>query len=160
MDGGRLGGHAVSSLAPEDGSLLIYNAAQGQWRPYQEGDTVWLDAAKTRGLKFTATDEIITTGTTTFLGTDGGIVLNPSDTDDTYIAALTGTTLDFIVKNHELFVMKYSGGAAYLGFYGATPVVKSGAIADAAGGATVDAEARTALNALLGAMRNLGLLTP
>lgn len=45
-----------------------------------------------------------------------------------------------------------------LGFFGATPAAQPVAVADAAGGATVDAEARTALNALLARLRTLGLI--
>lgn len=41
-------------------------------------------------------------------------------------------------------------------FHGATPVVQATAIADAAGGATIDTEARTAINALLAALRSRG----
>jgi hypothetical protein len=50
--------------------------------------------------------------------------------------------------------------ATGLGVFGATPVARSAAIANAAGGATVDAEARTALNALLAYLRTFGLITP
>lgn len=45
-----------------------------------------------------------------------------------------------------------------LGFFGATPAAQPVAVADAAGGATVDAEARTALNDLLARLRTLGLI--
>lgn len=44
------------------------------------------------------------------------------------------------------------------GFFGAPPASQPTAVADAAGGATVDAEARTALNALLARLRTLGLI--
>jgi hypothetical protein len=50
--------------------------------------------------------------------------------------------------------------ATGLGVFGAAPVARSAAIANAAGGATVDAEARTALNALLTYLRTFGLITP
>jgi hypothetical protein len=49
-----------------------------------------------------------------------------------------------------------------VGFYGDTGAARAGAIADAAGGAVIDAEARTAINALLAAMRattGVGLIT-
>jgi hypothetical protein len=45
-----------------------------------------------------------------------------------------------------------------LGFFDAAAVVKQSAVADAAGGIVVDAEARTALNALLARIRNYGLI--
>lgn len=49
-------------------------------------------------------------------------------------------------------------GAGSLGFFAAVGTGQVGAIADAAGGATVDAEARTALNSLLAACRGYGLI--
>lgn len=47
---------------------------------------------------------------------------------------------------------------AGLGFFGATPAAQPTAVADAAGGATVDAEARTAINDLLARLRTLGII--
>lgn len=47
---------------------------------------------------------------------------------------------------------------AKIGFWNSTPVVQPTAVADAAGGATIDAEARTALNALLAKLRTIGLI--
>ena len=49
-------------------------------------------------------------------------------------------------------------GNGTLGFFNTTPATRPAAIADASGGATIDAEARTALNALLAGMRSLGLI--
>lgn len=46
------------------------------------------------------------------------------------------------------------------GMGGATPIPQGAAITDAAGGATVDAEARTALNALLAQLRLFGFIAP
>jgi len=46
------------------------------------------------------------------------------------------------------------------GMGGATPIGRGAAIANAAGGATVDAEARTALNALLAQLRLFGFIAP
>lgn len=46
------------------------------------------------------------------------------------------------------------------GMGGATPIGRGAAIADAAGGATVDDEARTALNALLAQLRLFGFIAP
>lgn len=53
----------------------------------------------------------------------------------------------------------YVSGAPRLSFFpGSTPVVQQTAVADAAGGAVIDAEARTAINALLARMRNYVLI--
>lgn len=48
--------------------------------------------------------------------------------------------------------------AALIGFYGTTPTAQHAAIPDAAGGATVDAEARAAVNAALDALRDIGIV--
>jgi hypothetical protein len=45
-----------------------------------------------------------------------------------------------------------------LGFYGATPIVQGASVADATGGAVIDAEARTAINALISRIEALGLI--
>lgn len=45
-----------------------------------------------------------------------------------------------------------------VGFYGATPTTQGAAVADASGGATIDAEARTAINSLLARVRSTGLI--
>lgn len=52
------------------------------------------------------------------------------------------------------------GGAAtsLLGFYGATPVDRPDTIADPAGGGTIDAEARTAINTIIDRLQELGLI--
>jgi hypothetical protein len=47
---------------------------------------------------------------------------------------------------------------ALLGFYGATPVDRPDTVADPSGGLTVDAEARTAINALIDRLQELGLI--
>jgi hypothetical protein len=45
-----------------------------------------------------------------------------------------------------------------LGFYNATPVNQPDTVADPAGGATVDAEARTAINSIIDRLQELGLI--
>jgi hypothetical protein len=45
-----------------------------------------------------------------------------------------------------------------LGLYNATPVVQGASIADATGGVVIDAEARTAINALISRMEALGAI--
>jgi len=47
-----------------------------------------------------------------------------------------------------------------IGFYGEGPVPQGAAIADASGGVTIDAEARTAINALLTYLRSRGDIAP
>lgn len=45
-----------------------------------------------------------------------------------------------------------------VGFYGATPAAQHAAIADPAAGATVDAEARAAIDAILDALQTTGII--
>lgn len=47
-----------------------------------------------------------------------------------------------------------------IGFWGATPVVRQGAISNPTGGATVDTECRSALSSLLAHCRTIGIITP
>lgn len=47
-----------------------------------------------------------------------------------------------------------------LGVGGATPASRQSAITAPTGGATVDAEARTAINAIITALEQFGLVTP
>lgn len=49
-----------------------------------------------------------------------------------------------------------AGDATHLGFYGATPVTQHIAIADPAGGGTIDAEARAAIVAILDVLGTAG----
>lgn len=48
-------------------------------------------------------------------------------------------------------------GAVQIGLYGVTPVSRAAHIADPSGGGTQDAEARTAINAILVALENIGI---
>lgn len=48
-----------------------------------------------------------------------------------------------------------TGGA--VGLYGVTPVARAGAITAPSGGATVDSEARTAINSIRTAIKNFGI---
>jgi hypothetical protein len=76
----------------------------------------------------------------------------------------TGTARPFILGHwngttlSEHIRMNVSGTTAQLGFYGATPISQGASVADAAGGATIDAEARTAINALISRIEATGLI--
>lgn len=52
------------------------------------------------------------------------------------------------------------GGAttSLLGFYGATPVDRPDTVSDPTGGGTIDTEARTAINAIIDRLQELGLI--
>jgi|CXWL01.1.fsa_nt_gi hypothetical protein len=45
-----------------------------------------------------------------------------------------------------------------LGFYGATPVDRPATISDPSGGATIDSQARTAINTIIDRLQELGLI--
>jgi hypothetical protein len=51
-----------------------------------------------------------------------------------------------------------SATSSLLGFYGVTPVDQPATVADPAGGGTVDTEARTAVNAIIDRLQELGLI--
>lgn len=59
----------------------------------------------------------------------------------------------------DLSVDSVSAGttSGVIGLYGVTPVVQASAIAAPAGGATVDSEARTTINLIRTAIKNIGV---
>lgn len=69
------------------------------------------------------------------------------------IGAYTTTT-----EQIGVHVIADSGGVK-LGFYTATPVAQAANVGDPAGGGTVDAEARTAINSILDILENCGLMS-
>lgn len=85
-----------------------------------------------------------------------------SDTNVTLGIKAKGTGSAVLVSgNGSVTVEAANGGISLVGatgFFGAAPAAQPTAVADAAGGATVDAEARAALNAVLARLRTLGLL--
>jgi len=103
---------------------------EGIFRPKVYGDAFFIGSAPNgTALRWDASaDELVLAGGT-----------------DIVCAATTGTKIG-------------TEASQKLGFFGATPSAQQAAVADAAGGATVDSEARTALNALLARLRTLGLI--
>ena len=51
-----------------------------------------------------------------------------------------------------------SATSSLLGFYGVTPVDQPATVSDPTGGGTQDAEARTAINAIIDRLQELGLI--
>lgn len=93
--------------------------------------------------------------TSVYFGDEGGEGLNA--------AGLTfgSDTIEMRnVGNGVTFAIGISGGQRAIGVFGEPVTIKQAAIPDAAGGATIDAEARTAINAWLAAERTYGWLTP
>jgi hypothetical protein len=91
-----------------------------------------------------------TSNTFSFLGA-GGFSLNASlNMGNNSIVAANEVEIDGAL-NHD---------GALIGEYGAAPTAQSAAIADAAGGGVIDAEARAAINALLAYFRLRGTIAP
>jgi hypothetical protein len=85
-----------------------------------------------------------TAGTTRLtIGAAGGLTL--TDANDIAVGTTTGTKIG-------------TGTTQKLGLWNATPVVQPTGIADVSGGAIIDAEMRTAFNALLAKLEAVGLL--
>jgi hypothetical protein len=94
----------------------------------------------------TASGTLGVTGASTLTGlltVNGGITFG--DAQNIAVNATTGTKIGTATTQK-------------LGFYNATPVVQGSSVADASGGAIIDAEARTAINALISRIEALGLI--
>ena len=78
-------------------------------------------------------------------------------------SAIQTFTADITITDANIILSTNTGteiGTAsnqLLSFYGATPIDQEAHIADPSGGATIDAEARTAINAILADLASYGL---
>lgn len=77
------------------------------------------------------------------LGSFAGVTL--TDATNLVVGSTTGTKIGTATTQK-------------IGFYNATPIVQGASVADASGGVTIDAEARTAINALISRIEALGLI--
>jgi hypothetical protein len=107
--------------------------------------------------------EVIVGSTATALGTFT-IYGHATNDEALYVQAITGQTADILrvgsVDNGDLLTVDADGAmniADGLGIHGVTAPAQAAHIADPAGGATVDAEARTAINSILVALENIGV---
>lgn len=82
-------------------------------------------------------------------GPNNKIYLGDGSVDPTTLTPLQGVAAGLKIG---------SAATDKIGLYGVAPAEQAAAIANVSGGATVDAEARTALNALLARLRTFGLL--
>ena len=64
----------------------------------------------------------------------------------------TGSTQNSLVTRLEIT------DSGEIGFFGTTPASQPATVSDPAGGATIDSEARTAINAIIDALQSLGLM--
>lgn len=92
-----------------------------------------------------------TDGNVVLAGTRGGVVISGATTISEGINVTTGTTTGTKIG---------TATTEKLGFYNATPVVQQTNVANPTGGAIIDAEARTAIDAILTRLEALGLLAP
>ena len=76
---------------------------------------------------------------------DGNADFNFFDGSDFILGTTTGTKIG-------------TSTSQKIGFYNATPIVQGASVADATGGVVIDAEARTAINALISRIEALGLI--
>lgn len=143
-------GGAVSGQGATTGQALV-KQANGSWAP----GTV--SASDVSG----ATVTITATAGDLNLSAQAGDILLDAASD---LSLDGGSTATLVSGSHNLVIASGVGikiGTAtsqLVGFYNATPVNQPDAVADAAGGATVDTQARTQLNLLLARMRELGLI--
>lgn len=95
-----------------------------------------------------------------------GILALAADPDINGVTMIATTFAGAITINNNVNIAFDTGAGSKIGtattqkfaFWNATPIAQPAAVADAAGGATVDAEARTAINSLLARMRSTGLI--
>ena len=88
------------------------------------------------------------------------VVIDVAATAKISVAASTVTLADALdfVFNATTGTKIGTATTQKISVYNATPVVQGAAVADASGGAVIDAEARTALNALLARIRTFGII--
>lgn len=89
-----------------------------------------------------------------------GLSSSPTFTDLHVTGDIDNPTGQLTVADNLVLNGQLDQNGSQVGFYGAATVTQRAAIADATGGTTIDTEARTALNAALQALRDLGLVTP
>jgi len=132
-----LGGR-ITFQSPSSGQLTISNGSFNDFTRFQLGGTSSSFPALGRSATFLTVH--LADGTA-----GGGVQLSEGASID------FGTTTGSKIGNST---------SQKIGFWNATPAIQPTAVADASGGATVDTEARAALNDLLARMRTIGLMAP
>lgn len=120
--------------------------------------------------EFTLNDAALTSGRVPFATTNGRLTDDADmtfSTDTLTVTKIAATTFTGnvtigdginIVANTTTGTKIGTGTTQKLGFYNATPIVQGASVADASGGAVIDAEARAAINALISRIEALGLI--
>jgi len=108
-------------------------------------------------------------GTDTLQWVSGNLIIDVADTfnyqfrvDNATIFTIAEAALTFIDAQDIIFnattgTKIATATSQKLAFWGITPIVQPAHVADPSGGATVDAEARTAINSILAQLASLGL---
>lgn len=98
-------------------------------------------------------------------GSGGGTARALGIQTDATVRLLVGASGGFTVTDANDFALGTTTGTKIgtatsqkLGFYNATPIVQGASVADATGGAVIDAEARTAINTLISRIEATGLI--
>ena len=98
-------------------------------------------------------------------GNAGDVVLTPGSPDGAGVAGKISLAGPVDITDAKNITLGTTTGTKFgtattqkLAFYNSAPIVQGAAVADASGGATIDAEARTAVNSLLARIRSLGLI--
>lgn len=112
--------------------------------------TEWQDSAGTVLAKISAAGKLLVPN-----GTGAAVSVGNSGGSGNYGFNIgSGGHVELVANG----AVKVDVSATGVGFLGATPVAQQAHIADPAGGGTVDAEARTAINSILSALETYGLL--
>lgn len=162
-----------------DGSLLVAGlivnedgTTTGDFRAESdtEANMLFLDASAdllylggTNGVKIDKGGLITTTSgvirpaadstTALQLATAGGIGIVIVDTTNSRLVLADGANVQLGTSTGTKFGV---GATAKLAFHGATPIAQRSHVADPSGGATVDAEARTAINSIMATLEAYG----
>lgn len=130
------------------------------------GNTGWIAAASVGGAGTAKILASIPAGETSYVLADAnpasvGVIITTDNGNGVGIEMVsTGVGQDITINTEatgNVMIQPLGGGIA---LFGGAGTAQGAAIIDAAGGATVDAEARTAINALLAIVRALGLIAP
>jgi len=109
------------------------------------------------GIKDANGNEIVTFGATATAVNEIKIS-NAATGNGPVLEAVGETNVDLTIKGKGTGAINMGVNTGKFGFFAATAVVQQNHIADPSGGATNDAEARTAINAILDALEAYGLL--
>lgn len=139
--------HTTATDGAEVSALVFWAARAGT---LVEGARVTAPASAVNSVELqgsaTGNAVVVTPSARTGSDTNVGVRLRGKGTGSSALASGTAGTVRVEVNDTGI------------GFFGATPAAQPTAVGDAAGGATVDTEARAALNALLARLRTLGII--